>query len=249
MATVCSIRSIELRLQSWGLGEIKVQRLGGKTYLISIDDEDLFLMLEDLQWSYLKEIFVDIKTWSESLVQRERATWLELSGIPIHCWNDTTLKRLADLWGNFEAVGENAAHTRDCEKVTILITTEISNRIEEVVEICVGDMLHPVRVIELGFNDNSVELNRGKNMVKPGENKEKQRVNSDSESTSDPSEKMASTVSPNGEGSERRSVEKDGSFNEPCFGNDYGEKLNTNNEAGSRLEEMDLMGDSFKVTP
>ncbi|KAK8478568.1 hypothetical protein V6N11_076722 [Hibiscus sabdariffa] len=86
-------------------------------------------------------------------------------------------------------------------------------------------------------------------MVKPGENKEKQRVNSDSESTSDPSEKMASTVSPNGEGSERRSVEKDGSFNEPCFGNDYGEKLNTNNEAGSRLEEMDLMGDSFKVTP
>ncbi|KAL4334984.1 hypothetical protein GQ457_07G001600 [Hibiscus cannabinus] len=134
MATVCSIRSIELRLQSWGLGEIKVQRLGGKTFLISIDDEDLFLMLEDLQWSYLKEIFV----------------------------------------------------------------------------------------------------------------KEKQRVNSDSESTSDPSEKMAPTVSPNGEGSERRSVDKDGSFIEPCFGNDYGEKLNTDNEAGSRLDEMDLMGDSFK---
>ncbi|KAK8633088.1 hypothetical protein V6N13_013942 [Hibiscus sabdariffa] len=143
----------------------------------------------------------------------ERATWLELSGIPIHCWNDTTLKRLADLWGNFEAVGENAAHTKDCEKVIILITTEISNRIEEVVEIC--------------------------------------RVDNDSESTSDPSEKMAPTVSPDGEGTETRSAEKDGSFNETCFGNDYGEKLNTNNEAGSRLGEMDLMamGDSFKVTP
>ncbi|KAK8715934.1 hypothetical protein V6N13_043258 [Hibiscus sabdariffa] len=71
MATICSSRNIELRLQAWGLGEIKVQRLRGKTFLISIDDEDLFLMLEDLQWSYLKEIFVDIKTWSESLVQKE----------------------------------------------------------------------------------------------------------------------------------------------------------------------------------
>ncbi|KAK9016373.1 hypothetical protein V6N11_078874 [Hibiscus sabdariffa] len=62
---------------------------------------------------------------------------------------------------------------------------------------------------------------------------------------------MAPTVSPDGEGTETRSAEKDGSFNETCFGNDYGEKLNTNNEAGSRLGEMDLMamGDSFKVTP
>ncbi|KAK8549854.1 hypothetical protein V6N13_055419 [Hibiscus sabdariffa] len=108
--------------------------------------------------------------------------------------------------------------------VIILITIDISNRIEEVVEICVGDMLHHVRVIELGFNDNSVELNRGKKMVNPEEDKEKQRVDNDLESTSDPSEKMAPTVSPDGEGSERRSVEKDGSFNETCFGNDYGEK-------------------------
>ncbi|KAK8507951.1 hypothetical protein V6N11_073467 [Hibiscus sabdariffa] len=90
--------------------------------------------------------------------------------------------------------------------------------------VAAGDMLHHVRVIELGFNDNSVELNRGKKMVNPEEDKEKQRVDNDLESTSDPSEKMAPTVSPDGEGSERRSVEKDGSFNETCFGNDYGEK-------------------------
>ncbi|KAK8633453.1 hypothetical protein V6N13_014299 [Hibiscus sabdariffa] len=74
MLSVCSTRSIELRLQAWGLGEIKVHRLGGKTFLISIDDEDLFFMLEDLQWSYLKEIFLDVKPWYESLVQKERAT-------------------------------------------------------------------------------------------------------------------------------------------------------------------------------
>ncbi|KAK8699654.1 hypothetical protein V6N13_115737 [Hibiscus sabdariffa] len=59
--TVCSVKSIVDRLLSWGLGEIKIQRLGGKTFLISIDDEELFQMLEDLDWSYLKEFFVEVK--------------------------------------------------------------------------------------------------------------------------------------------------------------------------------------------
>ncbi|KAK8690159.1 hypothetical protein V6N13_088860 [Hibiscus sabdariffa] len=231
MLSVCSTRTIELRLQAWGLGEIKVHRLGGKTFLISIDDEDMFLMLEDLQWSYLKEIFLDVKPCSESLVQKERATWLELSGIPTHCWNNTTLRRLADLWGNFEAAGENVAHTRDCEKVTILITTEIPNKIEEVVEICVGDMVYPVRVIEVGFKDNLVDSHRGKTMINSRRDKEQLRDDSDTESSSDPMEKMAPTSS-NGEGPEMRSVEKDGSFIEPSFGNEYGEMPDIEKEAG-----------------
>ncbi|KAK8553684.1 hypothetical protein V6N13_100523 [Hibiscus sabdariffa] len=103
MAIVCTIRSIEMRLQAWGIRAIKVQRHGGKFFLIFIDNDDLFHVMEDLQWSYLKEIFVDVKLWTESLVHEERATWLEVSGIPIHCWNATTLKRLAELWRNFEA--------------------------------------------------------------------------------------------------------------------------------------------------
>ncbi|KAK8661589.1 hypothetical protein V6N13_091187 [Hibiscus sabdariffa] len=184
---VCSIRSIEMRLQAWGLG-------ASKTFLIFINDDDLFLMLEDLQWSYLKEIFVD-------LVYEERATWLDLSSFPIHCWNDTTLKRLSKLWGNFEAPGENTAHMRDCEKVTILITTHIgiADIIEEVVDIYVRQMLHHVRVIELGFNDTSMEFNCGENSVNPRGDKDEQRDVSVSESTSDSSDKLTPIVSLIGE--------------------------------------------------
>ncbi|KAL4333268.1 hypothetical protein GQ457_07G010490 [Hibiscus cannabinus] len=130
MLSVCSTRSIELRLQAWGLREIKVHRLGGKTFLISIDDEDLFLMLEDLQW-------------------------------------------------------------RD---------------------------------------------------------KEQLRDDSDPESSSDPTEKMAPTSS-DGEGSERRSVEKDGSFIESSFGNEYGEMPDIDKEAERGLRQMDLMGNGSKGTP
>ncbi|KAK8549317.1 hypothetical protein V6N13_008993 [Hibiscus sabdariffa] len=73
-----------------------------------IEDEELFLMLEELDWSYLKEIFVEINLWSKSFKTTETATWLEVSGMPLHCWNLTTFKRVVELWGTFEEIGENA---------------------------------------------------------------------------------------------------------------------------------------------
>ncbi|KAK8634096.1 hypothetical protein V6N13_014925 [Hibiscus sabdariffa] len=106
METVCSVRSIENRLNEWGLGEIKVQRLSGKSYLLSFEDDELFTMLEDLNWSYLKEIFLSVYLWSENVLQKERTTWIEVIGVPIHCWNHVTWRRITELWGKVEALGE-----------------------------------------------------------------------------------------------------------------------------------------------
>ncbi|KAK8615660.1 hypothetical protein V6N13_017243 [Hibiscus sabdariffa] len=144
--------------------------MGGKTYLLTIDDEDLFIMLEDVNWSYLKEIFEEVMPWSENVVQVERATWLEISGLPLYCWNHITIKRIAELWGTFEASGENINHTKDCEKVTVLISTDYERRIEELVQVEVGEIIYRVRVLEIGFSDDSkkvfqVKKNEGLNDV------------------------------------------------------------------------------------
>ncbi|KAE8729664.1 hypothetical protein F3Y22_tig00003435pilonHSYRG00045 [Hibiscus syriacus] len=164
MAGVCSVGSIVGRLQKWGLGEIRVQRLRGKSFLLTIEDEDLFIMLEDLQWSYLKEIFVDVMLWIESLCQKERVVWIEIDGLPLHCWNEITLKRLVGLWGTFEAYGENVKHQIDCEKVNMLISTSLVARIDEVVEVVVDNMKFGVRVLEVGMVDHSVaKLSKNEN--------------------------------------------------------------------------------------
>ncbi|KAK8549687.1 hypothetical protein V6N13_073467 [Hibiscus sabdariffa] len=84
---------------------------------------------------------------------RQRATWLEFSGLPLHCWNAVTLKRLAELWGTLDALGVNSNHTRDCEKVTVLISTNQVQKIEEVVDVEIGDRLFEVGVVELDFTD------------------------------------------------------------------------------------------------
>ncbi|KAL4375969.1 hypothetical protein GQ457_02G030320 [Hibiscus cannabinus] len=184
MATVCKTSSIISRLQSWGLGEIQVKSMGGKRFLLSFTDDELFTMLEDLEWSYLKEIFVEVFPWTENLIQMEGATWLELSGMPLHCWNQCTFKRVAELWGSFEALGENAFRSKNCEKVTILITTNQVERIDEIVEIEVGNLIFKVRVMELGFSDESPELQptRVKSSVRTNCDKDGSSSGSSSES-------------------------------------------------------------------
>ncbi|PPS01049.1 hypothetical protein GOBAR_AA19617 [Gossypium barbadense] len=82
-----------------GLGEICVKRIQGNYFLIEIPDEELLDILKQREWSYLKEFFVNIKPWSEKMVFSERVTWIEVSGLPMHCWNYETFKRIAGKWG------------------------------------------------------------------------------------------------------------------------------------------------------
>ncbi|KAK8648974.1 hypothetical protein V6N13_129715 [Hibiscus sabdariffa] len=61
MPTVCSVRSVMERLHKWDLSEITVKRMGGKKYLLSFEDDELYMMLEEVNWSYLKEIFSEAR--------------------------------------------------------------------------------------------------------------------------------------------------------------------------------------------
>ncbi|KAK8663804.1 hypothetical protein V6N13_083609 [Hibiscus sabdariffa] len=115
-AVVCSTQYIARRLEEWGLNGISIRRMGGKSFFLSFEGEDLFIMLEDLDWSYLKEIFQRIKVWSEKSRSHDRATWIKIRGVPLHAWNVITLKRIAAVWGNFEAWGKEE---ETASKITI----------------------------------------------------------------------------------------------------------------------------------
>ncbi|KAL4291447.1 hypothetical protein GQ457_14G021050 [Hibiscus cannabinus] len=154
-ATVCSIESVRSRLCEWGMGDVKIRRFGGRSFILTIEDMDLYKMLEDLKWSYLKEVFNSVRPWSEADSKTYRATWIEFTGVPLHCWNGTTFKRLAQLWGDFEAFGENLNCSVDCEKMKVLISTNQEQSIRDVVELEVGNYIYVVRIVEAGFTDNS----------------------------------------------------------------------------------------------
>ncbi|KAK8636066.1 hypothetical protein V6N13_004776 [Hibiscus sabdariffa] len=133
--------------------------MGVKTFLLTIDDKDFFIMLEDVNWSYLKEIFEEVMSWSENMDQAERAPWLEISGMPLQCWNHLTIKRIVESYDTFKALGENSNHTKDCEKVTILISTGYERKIEDLIDVEVGKITYRVRVGEIDFSEESSKDN------------------------------------------------------------------------------------------
>ncbi|KAB2092159.1 hypothetical protein ES319_A02G009900v1 [Gossypium barbadense] len=109
------------------------------------------------EWSYLKEFFINIEPWSERLVFSERITWIEVSGVPMHCWNYETLKRIAGKWGNLVSMGENLLGSNNFEKIEMLISTSQVKKIDEMVLLEVGDVRFPVSVRELGWLHNGMD--------------------------------------------------------------------------------------------
>ncbi|KAK8696521.1 hypothetical protein V6N13_001655 [Hibiscus sabdariffa] len=80
-----------------------------------------------------------------------RIIWF--TSLLLESWND---KKVAELWGTFESLGENVKHIKDCEKVSVLIVTNEEKRIEGLVEVEAGNMVHVVRVSGISFKDESV---------------------------------------------------------------------------------------------
>ncbi|KAK8682441.1 hypothetical protein V6N13_054829 [Hibiscus sabdariffa] len=184
MATdYCSTKTVKDRLHAWGLGDTYVKSLGGKKFVLKIKDEELLALLEKQKWSLLEEVFTNIEYWSEFFQVEERTTWVEVRGVPLHCWNDETFKRIAGLWGTLTALGENANQRIDCEKITLLISTKQVHRIEQVVNLEVGNFSYNVWVSEaLPTKVQHIVQNK----VQPSVQREKE-VESSSSSSSSPS--------------------------------------------------------------
>ncbi|KAL4340832.1 hypothetical protein GQ457_08G017310 [Hibiscus cannabinus] len=148
-ASDCDPNRIHDRLCPWGLGEIKVKRMVCRLFLLEIEDNLLYNFLKDSGCSYLLEIFMEIQPWTNSFRIPYRVVWLELTGVPLHCWNHQTFKRIAEAWGVFLFLGENALQSFGLEKLSMVISTIQFGKIEAVINLEVGNELFPVRISEI----------------------------------------------------------------------------------------------------
>ncbi|PPS00907.1 hypothetical protein GOBAR_AA19754 [Gossypium barbadense] len=153
VALFCELKSLADRITRMGFGDICVKRIQGNFFLIEIQDEELLEILKQREWSYLKEFFINIIPWLKILVFFERITWIEVSGVPMHCWNYEMFKRIAGKWGNLVSIGENLLGTNNFEKVEMLISISQVKKIDEMVLLEVGDVRFPVSVREVGWSE------------------------------------------------------------------------------------------------
>ncbi|KAA3482948.1 delta-cadinene synthase isozyme XC1 [Gossypium australe] len=116
-------------------------------------DEELMYLLRQTKWSYLKDVFIKIEPWLKKLKINERVTWIEVSGVPLHCWNYKTFKRVAELWEKLVSVGENLTKVHNFKKIELLISITQSNMVDELVSMEVGKDIFPIRVRERGLSE------------------------------------------------------------------------------------------------
>ncbi|KAE8704718.1 Polyadenylate-binding protein-interacting protein 9 [Hibiscus syriacus] len=152
MATVCSSTQVEERLSAGGLVDVKTKFLGGRDFLIEIVDDELYRIMKGNKWSFLLEVFLEVDPWTESYRAFERVTWIKLIGVPLHCWNHNTFKRIAEQWGDVSAMGENTLQELGCEEMMILIATSKKDLIDEVFDLEAGRDVFKIRIVEQSTN-------------------------------------------------------------------------------------------------
>ncbi|KAG8489412.1 hypothetical protein CXB51_017846 [Gossypium anomalum] len=160
------------RLANFGLEELSVKRIQGRLFLIEVPDEEFMEVLKQNDWASLKECFIKIEPWSEKRLLSERVAWIDGVGIPLHCWNYETFKRVADLWGKMISMGENWNNTSNFERMEMLRVINQPYQIDELIIMEVGDGKFPIRIKEKGLtklkNENLMKV-RGQPEEEEGE--------------------------------------------------------------------------------
>ncbi|KAG8488753.1 hypothetical protein CXB51_016626 [Gossypium anomalum] len=129
----CNSNSLSERIASLGIGDLNVKRIPSRYFLIEVPDDELLEILKQKDWAYLKEFFINIDPWSEKIKVMESAAWIEVSGIPLHCWNYQMFKRVVGLWGEIIAMGENLTMVNIFEKMDILILIKQAHKLDKAI--------------------------------------------------------------------------------------------------------------------
>ncbi|KAL4296742.1 hypothetical protein GQ457_12G031270 [Hibiscus cannabinus] len=126
----------------------------------------------------------------------------------------------------------------DCEKVSILISTDIAGRIEESVEIKVGNVVHEVSIFEMGFKDTSVDKVSWAKNLEQLSRKAESKLEGSSESSSE-FVRGSQVV----EDEQSNEVEK-AAINDMFFGKEFAASRGQDLGITERhIGEADLMGD------
>ncbi|KAE8676254.1 hypothetical protein F3Y22_tig00111621pilonHSYRG00386 [Hibiscus syriacus] len=137
------------QIQVKGLAGFTLMRVVGNVVLMVFEDSDSLRSVKDDKLETLAEWFSRVETWSESLAVECRLVWLVCEGIPFHAWNWDTFKNIATKWGKLIAIDNSCEFPSSFDRAKIQILTNVKGRIDEVLELKVGDNLFNVLVHEV----------------------------------------------------------------------------------------------------
>ncbi|KAK8658730.1 hypothetical protein V6N13_036927 [Hibiscus sabdariffa] len=122
-------------------------RVAGAVVLLwfsTVDERKAMMERADLsKW------FVKVEIWSPEVSVSNWSAWLSVVGMPIHLWSVDSFSRIAQLWGRLVRVEDDTMDPQCFERARILIETDSLARVEETIELRLGDWSGKIRVQEV----------------------------------------------------------------------------------------------------
>ncbi|KAE8732205.1 hypothetical protein F3Y22_tig00002237pilonHSYRG00815 [Hibiscus syriacus] len=151
------IDNLANQIQDKGLAGFTLMRAAGNVVLMAFEDSDSLRSVKEDKLETLAEWFSKVETWSERLVVECRRVWLVCEGIPFYAWYWDTFKNIATKWGKLIAIDNSCEFPSSFDRAKIQILTNVQGRIDELLELMVGDNVFIILVheVDLSFKPNS----------------------------------------------------------------------------------------------
>jgi hypothetical protein len=143
------VRALQTKLWMAGLQEVRVVVMGGEMVLIfnNSGDELLGPVCKKEWWSGL---LFDIRRWTPNLVCTKREVWLNLFGIPLHVWGESTFKALVNRCGSYITMDSGTRNRSRLDVARVKVEVLLGDRIDCVIKLVVQGASYRVKVLEEG---------------------------------------------------------------------------------------------------
>jgi hypothetical protein len=141
-------QSFHDRLLLEGQHEVKAIYMGGNKVLLQSPCEGELNEVMKINKTWWDQCFVKIIPWQPKILSESRDIWLQIYGIPLHAWEENSLKRIAGRFGVFLDFDEATIAKHRLDVARVKLRTVRRGMIDTVLQLKLRGELFDVWVVE-----------------------------------------------------------------------------------------------------
>ncbi|GAU30796.1 hypothetical protein TSUD_355220 [Trifolium subterraneum] len=168
------VRRLRTIFYTEGYQSIRVTHMGGNMVLLCSSVEGDISKLMRRNSECLEFFFSEVKPWEPGLVAKQRETWVQVVGIPLHIWGEDFFKLVGAKLGEFLDFDEETVNMASFDIARLKIRTKTLTSIDSEFNVEVEGMVFQIGVMEERRNYSpgralGEEVNEGGSRVVPSE--------------------------------------------------------------------------------
>jgi hypothetical protein len=147
MAAGVEVRAVQMKLWLAGLLSIRAVTMGGRLILLyRSSGEDVGDPVRRKDW--WGGLLSDIKIWTPNLVAAKKECWVNIYGVPLHSWCESTFRSIVNGCGVLLALDDGTSKKLRFDVARVKVETDIGGRLDFACCLQVQGAGYRIRVVE-----------------------------------------------------------------------------------------------------